>query len=59
MKRNSVTRRRLLSEAGLLFSDGGMSPQYDVALAELIYWTTGGESVAAVMAEIRQKAGAK
>lgn len=47
-----TTRDRLLAEARGLKSEHGENPEYDRALAELIYWTVGGDSIAAVRAEI-------
>lgn len=52
MSEVTATRQRLLSEASELLSDGD-NPEYDRALAELIYWTTGGESIKAVAEEIQ------
>ena len=47
-----TTRARLLDEARSLKSETGENPEYDRALAELIYWTVGGESIESVRAEI-------
>ena len=41
----SVSRDALIQEAKSLRSEGGENKEYDRALAELIYWTVGGESL--------------
>ena len=47
-------RAALIKAAQGLQSEHGENPEYDRALAELIYWTYGGESVKAVQAEIAE-----
>lgn len=52
-----VSRQKLIQEARELKSEHGENPEYDRALAELIYWATGGGSVADVANEIGIKGG--
>lgn len=47
-----VARQTLINEAAALTSEHGENPEYDRALAELVYWTTGGESLEQVVREI-------
>lgn len=48
-----LTRETLIAQAASLASEHGENPEYDRALAELIYWAAGGESIPAVAGEIR------
>ena len=50
-----ITRGQLLKEARALKSEHGENPEYDRALAELIYFTAGGRSIESVAREIRAK----
>ena len=52
MRNHSTTRAALIAEARNLKSEHGENPEYDRALAELVYWTFGGESIEAVRREI-------
>jgi len=47
-----VSRAELITEAASLASEHGENSEYDRALAEMIYWTAGGDSIESVTAEI-------
>jgi hypothetical protein len=50
--KTTITRAALIREARSLKSEHGENPEYDRALVELIYWTTGGRSREAVAREV-------
>ena len=50
-----ITRGQMLKEARSLKSEHGENPEYDWALAELIYFVAGGRSIEAVTREIQAK----